>query len=134
MTVSSDYIINKQIQNFPYNIERCSHIFEHKPSEHNPTITFEFKIDPLNCGTLTNEKLRLFERGNIDSESNNDSILNCWTYHNSVEENHETLKFELKSFSYAYLSSLDYMIEETNLNIENQFKSIKPGLKIIIKN
>ena len=74
----------------------------------------------------------MFERGNIDSESNDDSVLNYWTSHSLVEENHETLKFELKSFSYAYLGSLDYMIEETNLNIENQFKSIKPGLNYLL--
>ncbi len=125
MTLSSDYIINKEIQNFPYNIERCSHVLEHKPSEpseHNPTTTFEFKIDPVKRGTLTNEKLRLFERRDIDSESNDDSILNYWTAHSSVEESDQSLKFELKSFFYAFLGSLD----------SNQFKLIKPGLNYLL--
>jgi hypothetical protein len=132
MTLSSEYIINLEIQNFPFNVERCSHVFEHKPSDNNPKTTFEFKIDPVKRGILSNKKLCLFERRNIDSESNDDSILNYWIAHSSVEESNQSLKFELKSFFYAFLGSLGYMIEETNLNIENQFKLIKPGLNYLL--
>jgi hypothetical protein len=132
MTSSSDFIINQGIHNLPYNIGRCSHIFEHKPSEHNSKVSFEFKLDPGKLRTPINEKLCLFERGNTNPELNDDLILNYWTAHSPVEDDHESIKFELKSCFYVFLGSLDYMIEEANLNIENQFKLIKPGLNYLL--
>ena len=48
MESTSDYIVSQDIQTFPFNIERCSHVFKNKPSEQNPTTIIEFAIDLQN--------------------------------------------------------------------------------------
>ena len=133
MTSTSGYIINKDIKNFPFNIEIYSHVFENKPTEYNSPINLEFSMHHKKKRTSMNEKLYLFDRVNSDNTSD-ESILNYWTAYYPVEENQKLgeVKFELESFNFAFLGSLDYSIDDAYSNNKELKKSIRPGLNYLL--